>query len=380
MNGVRVCCINCGSSSVKLNVYQYNPTDNQLQPLKSSHTKNSLDAVQAFNELGIDINQIHMIVHRYVNGGHQLRQSCIINDKVYNELHDTVKLDKLHNQPALTFISHCTQLIQNTTNCKTKQAVVFDTEYYMNITDEYKLYALPQLDTTYPIIRYSFHGIAHQSMVNQYNSIHVNKNDMKLITLQLGSGCSATAIHNNEPITSSMGFTPLEGLIMSTRCGTIDCNIVLYLQRELHMSIDEIESLLYHKSGLLGITNGYSNDMQKILESSNTNQLCQLAVDMFVNRVIQTIGSYTAILNGCDSICFGGGIGENSSQIRELICHKLQWLGVELDTNINNQHEYKHITCISTTSSKVSVYVVPVDEAILMAKNVIPLINIKNNL
>lgn len=371
-----LCCVNCGSSSVKLSVYKYE--NNKFNKIKSNHVKNSLDAKKAFNELDIDITTITCIIHRFVNGGQVLRQPTIIDDNVMKQLQHLITLDKLHNQPAVEFIEHCNELISsNNADNNVKQIVTFDTEFFKQLPTHNTLYALPyyKLKTTYDLIRYGFHGFAHHSMLLQYNNINnnnSNNNNRRIITLQLGSGCSSCAIKDNTPYYCSMGFSPLEGLIMSTRSGSIDASLLIYLQRETNKSLDELEYMLYHNSGLLGLSNGNSNDMSKLIASNDSAS--QNAVNCFIDRVIQYIGSHVAQLNGCDVIIFGGGIGENSAEIRQMICNKLQWLNVCIDHESNNIDKLTQITKINDDNSKVNVYVAPVDEEILMAQGAVKLL------
>ena len=227
-------------------------------------------------------------------------------------------------------------------------------------------YALPQaLSRQYHIHRYGFHGIAHQAMLNRWQAIRPNiKNGGRVISIQLGSGCSITAIDHGQPVDTSMGFSPLEGLVMATRSGDIDPTVVSYLQQQSGLSLDEIERLLNRESGLLGVS-GESADMRVLLASDNPE--AALAVELYCYRVRKYIGAYLAVLGGADAILFGGGVGENSPQVRAKILQNMAWLGIELDVT-ENEKTLAVEAVISREKSDIAVWVIPVDEAKVMAE------------
>ncbi len=355
--------INAGSSSLRLSLFS--PTDESLVLVAQVHHQ----AVAAHTPsllvnfiTSIDEHEITLLVHRVVHGGTRFTHPTLIDAQVEDEIEQLSVLAPLHNPPALAWIRSARDLLGD----QLPQVAVFDTAFYQSLPQVAQTYALPQaLCRQYHVRRYGFHGIAHRAMLNHWQAIRPNiKNGGRVISIQLGSGCSITAINHGVPVETSMGFSPLEGLVMATRCGDIDPTVVAYLQQQLGLSLDEIEPLLNRESGLLGVS-GESGDMRVLLASDSPD--AALAVDLYCHRVRKYIGAYLAVLGGADAILFGGGVGENSPQVRAKILRDMAWLGIELDGDRNETSQAVE-AMISKDKSDIEVWVIPVDEARVMAE------------
>jgi len=316
---------------------------------------------------------IFAVGHRVVHGGENLTTAVIVDEKVKQEIKRCFELAPLHNPHNLAGILAVEKLLPKAIN-----VAVFDTAFHHTIPEYAYLYALPYyLHKKYSIRKFGFHGISHQYVAEKTSKI-LNKplNKLKLITCHLGNGCSITAIKYGNSIDTSMGFTPLEGLIMGTRCGDIDPSIVTYLMTSEGLTINQINVLLTGQSGLYGIS-GISNDMRLILEEySKGNKRAELAIKMFCYRVKKYIGFYLAVLNSADAIVFTAGIGQNSALIREQCLKDMSNLGIEIDKELN-----KKLTegIISSKESKIKVIVIPTNEEYSIAKQVLnPVKSFKN--
>ncbi|MCF6282064.1 MAG: acetate/propionate family kinase [Candidatus Polarisedimenticolaceae bacterium] len=356
--------INAGSSSLRLSLFKQ--TSNGLVRLaKVRHdgiNDHEVSLLGDFITL-VGTTEITLIVHRVVHGGTRLTTPCLIDARVEAEIERLILLAPLHNPSALAWIRLARRLLGE----QVPQVAVFDTAFYQSLPAVAATYALPQvLCQQYNIRRYGFHGIAHRAMLNRWQKISSKiKDGGQVISVQLGSGCSITAIDHGEPVDTSMGFSPLEGLVMATRPGDLDPTIITYLQQEAGLSAKEIERILNKQSGLLGLS-GDSGDMRRLLDSDSSD--AQLAVDLYCYRVRKYIGAYLAVLGGVDAILFGGGVGENSPQVRMKILQGMEWLGVELDLASNDNTTGKE-GCISATAGRCEVWVIPVDEAQIMAQD-----------
>jgi acetate kinase len=277
-------------------------------------------------------------------------------------------LAPLHNPPSIKAI----RAVRSILGINVPQVVIFDTAFHHFLPEWASKYAIPiEIAEKYHIRRYGFHGIAHRYMTERFSSMTSTPlNQTRVITLQLGNGCSVAAIKDGISVDTSMGFTPLEGLIMGTRAGDMDPSIIGFLMRQGEISIDEIENLLNKKSGLLGIS-GRTQDMRELLKAEGQGDKCSaLAVNMFCYRVRKYIGAYLAVLGGTQAVIFGGGIGENSPDIRNRICNGMDWCGLMLDIDLNSNMigiEGR----ISKDKSKIHAYVIPVDETIIIARETV---------
>ncbi len=314
---------------------------------------------------------IHAVGHRVVHGGEQFKASCRIDDEVLNGIRDCISLAPLHNPANLKGIEAVTRLL----GPGVPQVAVFDTAFHSDMPAHNYLYAVPyQLYRRHGLRRYGFHGTSHRYVAYRYRTLaQLPKDQVKLISLHLGNGCSACAISEGKSVDTSMGMTPLEGLIMGTRCGDIDASLVEFLCEVEGYSITEVDSLLNRNSGLLGIS-GLTGDMRDLLfERKDTrDRRASLAIEMFCARVRKYIGGYLAQLNGAQAVAFAGGIGENSAEIRAEICESLTNLGLHLDPVRNAQTPSgARGWLISTDDSPVKIYVIPTDEELLIARDTV---------
>lgn len=390
---MKVLVINCGSSSLKyqlINMENENVLAKGLverigiegsiltqkvndekyvieQPMKDHKVaiKLVLDAL-VDKEHGVisDMSEISAVGHRVVHGGEKYAGSVLIDENVMEALQECVKLAPLHNPPNIIGINACRELMPST-----PMVGVFDTAFHQTLPEEAFVYPLPyELYTEYGIRKYGFHGTSHR-FVSMTAAQMMGKNieDLKIITCHLGNGASLSAVKGGKSVDTTMGFTPLAGVAMGTRCGDIDPAIVPFLVKETGMSIEEVDNLMNKKSGVFGVS-GVSSDFRDIENAAKDgNKRAELALDVFHYRVRTSIGAYAAALNGVDCIVFTAGLGENSITSRAEICDGLQYLGVNIDAEKNNVRG--KATEISTADSKVKVFVIPTDEELMIARD-----------
>ena len=311
---------------------------------------------------------IHAVGHRVVHGGERFRLSTSIDPEVLEGIEDCIELAPLHNPANLKGIRAAQELLGE----GVPQVAVFDTSYHATMPEESYLYAIPyQLYRRHKIRRYGFHGTSHRYVAYRYRMMHgLEPEQVNLITLHLGNGCSACAVKQGKSVSTSMGFTPLEGLVMGTRAGDIDPSLIEYLTIKEGMSVSEIDTLLNKQSGLLGLS-GMTGDMREILEEEAEHQdrRARLAIGVFCRRVKHYIGAYLAELGGCDAIAFAGGIGENAPSIRRRICDGLDALGIAVDPSRNEQMVDGQQGEISAEGARVKAFVIPTNEELLIARD-----------
>lgn len=308
-----------------------------------------------------DPADIPAIGHRVVHGGDKFSDTIIINDQVKAAIEELFSLAPLHNPPNLNGIEVAEKIFPNA-----KQVAVFDTAFHQSIPERAHRFAIPnEFYEKHKIQSYGFHGTSHKYVSKKANEL-LGKEDSKLITVHLGNGCSITAVKNGKSVDHSLGFGPVNGLIMGTRSGDIDQSVIFYMVEHLGYSPQEVSDILHHKSGMLGLT-GYS-DLRDIEEqAAKGNRECQLALDMNAYRIKKYIGAYAATMNGLDALIFTAGIGENSDVIRKLVCDDMDYLGIELNDEANSIRSKENRT-ISEENSKVSVMVIPTNEELEIAK------------
>jgi acetate kinase len=313
---------------------------------------------------------IHAVGHRVVHGGEKFTKSVLIDDSVIEQIEDNIDLAPLHNPANLKGIIAARELLGS----GVPQVAVFDTAFHSTMPETSYLYAIPyQLYRRHRIRRYGFHGTSHRYVAYRYRQLmNIKREEVNIITLHLGNGCSACAIKNGDSFDTSMGFTPLEGLVMGTRGGDIDPSIIEFIYNKEGMSIREIDTLLNKQSGLLGIS-GLTNDMRELIaeEQEKQDRRARLAIDIFCNRVKKYIGAYVAEMGGAHAVVFTGGIGENSSLIRERICNGLESIGIVLDKKRNDEMVQGREGKISTLDSKMKVFVIPTNEELLIARDTV---------
>lgn len=309
---------------------------------------------------------IDAVGHRVVHGGESFTESVLINDDVISAIENAFDLAPLHNPPNLKGIKAAREHLPNVPHI-----AVFDTAFHHSLPPEAYLYAIPnRLYRRYKIRKYGFHGISHYYVSRKFHELFDPQFTKKrIITIHLGNGSSVCAIKDGKSIETSMGFTPLSGLIMGTRSGDIDPSIMFYLIEKEELSISNVHALLNQHSGLLGIS-GYSSDMRDLIEESQKGDArCQQAIDSYCYRIKQYVGSYMATLNGADAIIFTAGIGENSALIREKALDGLDALGILIDPVLNYSEQINGARKISSESSKVEVYAIPTNEELVIAQD-----------
>lgn len=391
---MKVLVINCGSSSLKYQLINMENEESLAQglverigiegsiltqkvPGKDKYIvevpmKDHTDAIKHVLDALVDeahgviksMDEISAVGHRVVHGGEKYAESVVINDEVMASLQECVKLAPLHNPANIIGINACKSLMPNT-----PMVAVFDTAFHQTMPKEAFIYPLPyELYEKEGIRKYGFHGTSHKFVSSECaKAIGKDIKDLKIITCHLGNGASLAAIKDGHCIDTSMGFTPLEGIAMGTRCGNIDPAIVTYLMTECSMTASEVNNLMNKKSGVYGIS-GVSSDFRDIEDAAaKGNERAILALDVYNYRVRQMIGAYAAAMGGVDAIVFTAGLGENAKETRRDICKGLEFLGIEIDEEKNNVRG--KVAEISKDGAKVKVFVIPTNEELVIARD-----------
>jgi acetate kinase len=344
---MRILVINCGSTSLK---YQLLETDRSgtitLEANQIEVRAGYRDAVA--KALGTLSQAPEAIAHRVVHGGERLTDVVRVDIPVLNQLREMGELAPLHNGAAL-------EAIEATLDLGVPLVAAFDSAFHRTLPERAWRYALP---AACRVRRYGFHGWSHRSVMERYAQLSGNPRPT-IVTLHLGGGCSATAIQRGESVDTSMGFTPLEGLVMGSRPGDLDPGVLPHLMAN-GMSLGQVRRLLHNESGLKGLAG--TDDMRELLR--RTDQEARLAVDIFCYRVVKYVGAYLSILGGAQGIVFTGGIGQHSPEIRRRVCSGLAWLGVTLDEEANNRGD----PCVSAAISRIGVYAIPSEEERVIAQ------------
>src|SRR6266536_585634 len=320
------------------------------------------------------VADIHAVGHRVVHGGERFRHSVLITDDVLRGIEDCIDLAPLHNPANVKGINAAREVFGK----GLPQVAVFDTAFHQTLPEYAYLYALPyQLYRRHRIRRYGFHGTSHRYVAYRYRTLRgIAREATNIITLHLGNGCSVAAIRAGDCIDTSMGLTPLEGLVMGTRSGDVDPAVVDFIAAKEGLSSREVETLLNKQSGLLGIS-GLTDDMRELLDEAHehNDRRAWLAMEIVCYRARKYIGAYLAAMNGADAIVFTGGIGENSPEIRATICDGLSWSGIELDAERNAAHTAAREGPISPETSRLAVYVIPTNEELLIARDAVRVVS-----
>lgn len=391
---MKVLVLNCGSSSIKFQFFNMTSKEvlakglvekiglngSCLKLTKEDGEKVVFEGEILDHKIGIEyvlgvltskkhgcineLSEISAVGHRVVHGGERFNSSVYITTEVIEEMERCIDLAPLHNPPNLKGIEAITELIP-----EVPQVGVFDTAFHQTMPQHAYMYGIPySLYKKYGIRRYGFHGTSHRYVSKRACEIlGVDYESQKIITCHLGNGASVAAIKGGISVDTSMGFTPVEGLLMGTRAGDLDVGVVTYLMEKEKIGVESASTLLNKHSGMLGIT-GISSDARDIEHAAfkENNERALLALKMYDYRVRKYIGSYTAAMNGCDILVFTGGIGENGDLTRAGICEDLQWLGFEIDAETNKGMRGKE-KVISTPNSRVKIMVVPTDEELMIA-------------
>jgi acetate kinase len=346
--------------------------DVEERPVAAGDHDQALEAAIASLRTRGLVDSIEAIGHRVVHGGPGFRDSTLLTDDALAAIEAATELAPLHNAPALEAIGSCRRIFGD----GLPMVASFDTAFHRTLPERASLYAVdPDLARRHGVYRYGFHGLAHRSMLARYEELSTRAaEESRLITLQLGAGCSVAAIDLGRSIDTSMGFTPLEGLVMASRSGDIDPSVVQYVARREGVAATDILDRLNHQSGLLGLS-GISSDMRDLLAAERRgDERAALAVDMFCYRARKYIGAYLAALGGADAIVFGGGIGEHSPEIRSRICSGLEWAGLVLDNSRNAALEPGE-GLISSDTSQMAVYVAAVDEESIIVRDTLAVLS-----
>ncbi|WP_417596745.1 acetate/propionate family kinase [Oceanospirillum sp.] len=301
--------------------------------------------------------KVTQVGHRVVHGGDFYSEPVVVTDDVLDKLETLIPLAPLHQPYNLKLIQVCQDLLPGL-----PQVACFDTAFHSTIPDVARNFAIPRMLTREGVRRYGFHGLSYQYIHNKLAQLDGDLAQGRLVVAHLGAGASMCAIENGESLASTMGFTALDGLPMGSRCGQVDPGVLLYLMREHKMDADAIEGLLYKKSGWLGVS-GISSDMLTL--HKNGSEHAHEAIDMFVYRIARETGSLVASMGGIDSFVFTGGVGENDAEVRALVAHQNEWLGMKLDPERNMANEY----LISADDSKVKVFAIPTNEELMIARH-----------
>lgn len=301
--------------------------------------------------------EISAVGHRVVHGGAKYHDPICITPEVIRYLQTLISFAPLHQPYNLQAIECIQQQFPDL-----KQVACFDTAFHQHHQVEADRFALPRDLLDAGIKRYGFHGLSYEYVMQIFKDINPNLATKRIIVAHLGNGASMCAIHNGKSISSTMGFTALDGLMMGTRCGSLDPGVILYLMQSKNMTAAQIETMLYKQSGLLGVS-GISSDMQILLENKSTS--AREAIDLFVYRIRHELGALVAALGGLDALVFTAGIGEHAWQIRERVCMGFEWLGILVNSDSNKQNNL----IISDAASRVSIYVIPTDEELMIAQH-----------
>lgn len=398
---MNILVINAGSSSVK---YQLIDTDKEIALAKGNvarigmsasvltHKPHDRDEVKVSGEIldhivaieyivsilmsknhGVikDASEIHAVGHRVVHGGEKFSDSVLITKELMSELRNLIELAPLHNPHNIRGINACMQRLENV-----PMVAVFDTAFHSGMPPHAYIYGLPYvMYKRYGIRRYGFHGTSHRYVHEEAATMLGKKTtDLKTITAHLGNGASIAAVDCGKSIDTSMGFTPLEGLLMGTRAGDLDPAIILHIMAREELTLHEANTLLNKHSGLAGIS-GVSSDMREIVEAvEENNPNAKLALDSYCYRIKKYFGAYMAAMGGLDCLVFTAGVGENSTEVRSMTCKNLEFLGIKIDEEKNKKAIGKRVD-ISADDAKVKTLVIPTNEELVIARDTLRIIN-----
>ncbi len=336
--------------------------------------KNHEEAIKKVLDILVDkkngviksFDEINAIGHRVVMGGWIFKESTLIDDKVIDQIDKLSEMAPLHNPAHVLCMRACKKVMP-----KVPQVAVFDTAFHTTMPEKAYMYAIKYEDyDKYHVRRYGAHGTSHRYVVQELAKVlKKDVKDVNAITCHIGNGSSITAIKNGKSVDTSMGLTPLQGVVMGTRSGDIDPTVVQFLCSHKKQTVDEVLNYLNKECGLLGVSGVSSDHRETTKAAEGGNKRAQLALDLLAYSVKKYIGSYLAVLNGTDAIVFTGGIGENSKEAREQILENMETLGIVLDKEKNNNFKRGQIELISAKNSKIKVYVIPTDEELMMARD-----------
>ena len=386
---MKILSVNAGSSSLKFQMYEmpeekvlisgvferigignsfYTIKLNGEKIKKEREISNHEEAVKILTEELIEnkvvssLDEIEAIGHRMVHGGDKYQTSTIIDEEVIKSSLEFLELAPIHIPANLTGVRAFQKIIPNAT-----AVAVFDTSFHQTLPKEAYIYPVPyEWYEKYGVRKYGFHGTSHKYVSMRMNEI-LGRTDTKIITCHIGSGGSVSAILNGKSIDTSLGFTPNAGIVMGTRSGDIDASIIPFIMKKENLTVSEVDNILNKKSGLLGISKKYSDSRDIEDGIKNGDELCELAQEIYVRRIVEYIAKYYVLLGGCDAIVMTAGVGENSIPTRKQILDKLSVLGVQIDEERNNIRGEEQL--ITKDSSKIPVWVIPTDEELMIARD-----------
>ena len=386
---MKILSVNAGSSSLKFQMYEmpeekvlisgvferigignsfYTIKLNGEKIKKEREVSNHEEAVKILteelleNKVVSSLDEIEAIGHRMVHGGDKYQTSTIIDEEVIKSSEELLELAPIHIPANLTGVRAFQKIIPNAT-----AVAVFDTSFHQTLPKEAYIYPVPyEWYEKYGVRKYGFHGTSHKYVSMRMNEI-LGRKDTKIITCHIGSGGSVSAVLNGKSIDTSLGFTPNAGIVMGTRSGDIDASIIPFIMKKENLTVSEVDNILNKKSGLLGISKKYSDSRDIEDGIKNGDELCQLAQDIYVRRIVEYIAKYYVLLGGCDAIVMTAGVGENSIPTRKQILDKLSVLGVQIDEERNNIRGEEQL--ITKDSSKIPVWVIPTDEELMIARD-----------
>lgn len=397
---MKVLVLNCGSSSIKYKLYDMTTEevlgqggieklglkDSFLKFKLPNGEKKTIEKFMPEHTVGVELiletltnaeygcikslNEIDAVGHRLVHGGEKFNTSVVITPEVIEKMQECTDLAPLHNPANLKGVAAITKILPNV-----PQVGVFDTAFHQTMPDYAYMYALPyEYYEKYGVRRYGFHGTSHRYVAKRTCEFFgLDYNNSRIITCHLGGGGSVTAVLNGKSIDTSMGLTPVEGLVMGTRSGDVDLGAITYIMDKEKMNVAAVNNMINKKSGVLGVS-GVSSDMRDILAAmAEGNKRADLAMNMFNYRLLKYIGAYMAVLGGVDVIAFTGGIGEKQNETRDYICRKLEYLGVKFDAALNDKVRGDEVE-ISTKDSKIRVAVIATDEELTIARDTMDLV------
>ena len=400
LNKMKVLVLNCGSSSIKYKLYDMTTKevmaqggieklglpDSFLKFTLADGSKKIIEKNMPEHTVGVELilevltnaeygcikslEEIDAVGHRLVHGGEKFNTSVVITPEVISQMEACTELAPLHNPANLKGVAAITKILPNV-----PQVGVFDTAFHQTMPAHAYMYALPyEYYEKYGVRRYGFHGTSHRYVSRRAcEFLGLDYGNTKVITAHIGGGGSITAVKNGKSIDTSMGLTPVEGLVMGTRCGDVDLGAITFLMEKEGLDAAGVNAVINKKSGVMGVS-GVSSDMRDIEAAiAAGNERAKLALDMFEYRLLKYIGAYTAALNGVDVLVFTGGIGENQMQTRDFICRGLEYLGVKYNAELNAKSRGEEIE-ISTPDSKVRVVVIPTDEELTIASDTVALV------
>ncbi|MGD9677079.1 MAG: acetate/propionate family kinase [Vulcanibacillus sp.] len=390
--------LNCGSSSIKCKLYNMNDeselasckieligtkkakltysTENKTIKFTFQYHDYYSVVKEIFNclyhqEYGVILDNIKIVAvgHRIVHGGDFFSNTVLVTKYVKKIINDAIELAPLHNPAHLSGIEAIERLLPGTPN-----VAVFDTAFHQTMAAEVFMYPIPKmLYTKHKIRKYGAHGTSHKYVsIKAAEFLNRKLEDLKIISCHIGNGVSITAINNGKSVDTSMGLTPLEGLMMGTRSGDIDPAVIPYVMSKENLSLKEVIKMLNTASGLIGIS-GFSSDMRDIEENIDNNDNCKLAIEMYEYRLRKYIGSYIAVMNGVDVIIFTAGVGENSVMLREKLIKNLNYFGAEIDIEANKLN-FNHVRRISSLNSKIEILVIPTNEELMIARETLTIV------